>query len=311
MENRIATNRKHVPFIASVDTSNKVNWKVAILSGGLSGAIEICITYPTEFVKTQLQLDNKRIERQYRGSFDCIKQTVQSHGFFGLYRGLSILLLGAIPKVASRFWAYEQARGVLMDSNGKLSQTNNLACGLLAGMTEAVVAVCPMETIKVKLIDDRNRPNPQFKGLFHGIGSIVRTEGLGGIYKGLSATVLKQGTNQAIRFFVFHEYKAWTQTNHSVSSTVHSVIGGVLAGAASVAGNNPFDVIKTNMQGLESNKFKGVWDCATQLWKRHGFLGFYSGSLPRMARVCADTALTFTLYTEISQYLQKINFLKK
>lgn len=28
----------------------------AILSGGISGGIEICITYPTEYVKTQLQV---------------------------------------------------------------------------------------------------------------------------------------------------------------------------------------------------------------------------------------------------------------
>lgn len=30
-----------------------------ILAGGITGGIEICITYPTEYVKTQLQLDEK------------------------------------------------------------------------------------------------------------------------------------------------------------------------------------------------------------------------------------------------------------
>lgn len=30
-----------------------------IIAGGITGGIEICITYPTEFVKTQLQLDEK------------------------------------------------------------------------------------------------------------------------------------------------------------------------------------------------------------------------------------------------------------
>lgn len=33
-----------------------------IVAGGITGGIEICITYPTEFVKTQLQLDEKGIE---------------------------------------------------------------------------------------------------------------------------------------------------------------------------------------------------------------------------------------------------------
>lgn len=33
---------------------------------------------------------------------DCVKQTVNSHGVRGLYRGLSSLLYGSIPKAAVR-----------------------------------------------------------------------------------------------------------------------------------------------------------------------------------------------------------------
>jgi solute carrier family 25 (mitochondrial citrate transporter), member 1 len=32
-----------------------------IVAGGITGGIEICITFPTEYVKTQLQLDEKGI----------------------------------------------------------------------------------------------------------------------------------------------------------------------------------------------------------------------------------------------------------
>lgn len=75
-------------------------------SGGITGGIEICITFPTEFVKTQLQLDegsSRRGEaRQYNGVIDCVKKTVRSKGFFGLYRGLSVLLYGSIPKSGVR-----------------------------------------------------------------------------------------------------------------------------------------------------------------------------------------------------------------
>ena len=74
----------------------------AFLLGGITGGIEICITFPTEFVKTQLQLDEKGTKRQYDGIADCVKKTVRAHGFFGLYRGLSVLLYGSIPKSAVR-----------------------------------------------------------------------------------------------------------------------------------------------------------------------------------------------------------------
>lgn len=34
---------------------------------------------------------------------DCVKQTVRDHGIRGLYRGLSSLLYGSIPKAAVRY----------------------------------------------------------------------------------------------------------------------------------------------------------------------------------------------------------------
>lgn len=36
-------------------------------SGGIAGGIEICITFPTEYVKTQLQLDERANPPRYRG----------------------------------------------------------------------------------------------------------------------------------------------------------------------------------------------------------------------------------------------------
>ena len=55
----------------------------------MTGAIEISITYPTEYVKTKLQLDESSSkgggQRQYSGPVDCIKKTWKSHGFFGFF----------------------------------------------------------------------------------------------------------------------------------------------------------------------------------------------------------------------------------
>ena len=39
----------------------------------------------------------------------------------------------------------------MRDAEGKLDSTRGLLAGLGAGVAEAVVVVCPMETIKVKI----------------------------------------------------------------------------------------------------------------------------------------------------------------
>ncbi|GCB63339.1 hypothetical protein scyTo_0011605, partial [Scyliorhinus torazame] len=120
----------------------------AILAGGLAGGIEICITFPTEYVKTQLQLDERANPPRYKGIGDCVRQTVQGHGIKGLYRGLSSLLYGSIPKAAVRFGTFEFLSNQIRDAQGRLSSRQSVLCGLGAGVFEAVLVVCPMETVK-------------------------------------------------------------------------------------------------------------------------------------------------------------------
>uniref|UniRef100_A0A0K0EBN4 Citrate transport protein n=1 Tax=Strongyloides stercoralis TaxID=6248 RepID=A0A0K0EBN4_STRER len=275
--------------------------------GGLTGAIEICITYPTEYVKTQLQLDERSASPKYKGPIDCVKQTLKNHGFFGLYRGLSVLLYGSIPKSSFRFGTFEYLKGKVMDERGNLTPVQRLYCGLGAGFSEAFFVVTPMETVKVKFINDQTLKEPKFKGFFHGVRCIVRQEGMKGLYQGLAATMAKQGSNQAIRFFVMETLKDWYRDGDNTKSISKPIIGmmGVLAGAASVYGNTPIDVVKTRMQSLERHKYKSTLDCAIKIWKNEGFFAFYKGTVPRLSRVCLDVGITFVIYDSIMEFLAK------
>lgn len=282
----------------------------SVLAGGIAGGIEICITYPTEYVKTHLQLDSKKhgAHPKYLGPWHCVQLTVKERGFFGLYRGLSSLLVGSIPKSAVRFLAFEELKKRQLDEKGHLSRTGTLLSGLGAGLMEAALVVCPMETIKVKFIHDHSLPTPRYHGLIHGVTTIIKEEGFGGVYKGLGPTLIKQGSNQAIRFFTFHEVKNWMLGGDEKGRLhpVQSMIAGAIAGAASVAGNNPIDVVKSRMQGLDAHRYKNSLECAIQVFKHDGLLGFYKGCSPRLARVTADVAIVMTLYDQILDVLDKL-----
>jgi len=271
------------------------------------------IDYPTEYVKTQLQLHEKSAAGhtkapKYTGITQCIKATYAEYGVLGFYRGLSPLLYMSIPKSAVRFAAFEQLKNIMQDDKGKLTRTQTALAGLGAGVSEAILAVTPMETIKVKFIHDRSiREQPRYRGFFHGVYCIVKEEGFMGVYKGLTPTILKQGSNQMIRFFVYNEIGKSMKKGQERELKVHeTLIGGAVAGAASVFGNTPIDVIKTRMQGLESSKYRNSLHCATEIWTKEGPMAFYRGTVPRLARVCLDVAIVFTLYEQISRFLDWI-----
>ncbi|KAF0038377.1 hypothetical protein F2P81_008861 [Scophthalmus maximus] len=278
------------------------------IQSGIAGGIEICITFPTEYVKTQLQLDERANPPRYRGIGDCVKLTVQDHGLRGLYRGLSSLLYGSIPKSAVRFGTFDILSNPMRDATGRLDNTGSLLCGLGAGLTEAIVVVCPMETVKVKLIHDQCSLRPRYRGFFHGVSEIIREQGVRGTYQGLTATLLKQGTNQAIRFYVMNLLGNWYKGDDP-RREMHPIVTamfGATAGAASVFGNTPLDVVKTRLQGLEAHRYKNTVDCAIQILKHEGPQAFYKGTVPRLGRVCLDVAIVFVIYEEVVKLLNKV-----
>jgi len=65
--------------------------------------------------------------------------------------------------------------------------------------------------LKTKLVHDKLQEKPQYKNLFHGIREIVKVNGLGGLYKGYSATLIKQSSNQGIRFVVYTDTAEYLQ----------------------------------------------------------------------------------------------------
>uniref|UniRef100_A0A5F7ZSL3 Citrate transport protein n=1 Tax=Macaca mulatta TaxID=9544 RepID=A0A5F7ZSL3_MACMU len=161
---------------------------------------------------------------------------------------------------------------------------------------------------QVKFIHDQTSPNPKYRGFFHGVREIVREQGLKGTYQGLTATVLKQGSNQAIRFFVMTSLRNWYRgdnPNKPMNPLITGVFGAI-AGAASVFGNTPLDVIKTRMQGLEAHKYRNTWDCGLQILRKEGLKAFYKGTVPRLGRVCLDVAIVFIIYDEVVKLLNKV-----
>ena len=133
---------------------------------------------------------------------EVVKDTLRTRGPFGLYKGLDSMVYFATPKAAIRFSGFEAASGAMRGADGTpmFGAATAFAAGLVAGAIEAVCVSTPQETIKIRLIDDQFKVDgtaPRFNGFFHGVKTIVAEEGFGGIYHGLSPTILKVATARA------------------------------------------------------------------------------------------------------------------
>jgi solute carrier family 25 citrate transporter 1 len=163
-------------------SSKKKNPLTAMTAGCIAGGVEATAVWPMEYIKTQLQLQSraKGAPLPYTGMIGGLSYTVRTTGFFSLYRGLAPTLVGSIPKAGIRFGLNSVIKDALRDKEtGKLTPGKNFLAGLGAGVAEAIVIVAPVETVKTKVIE-LNMP------FLAGMKHILKTEGIGGIYQGVS-----------------------------------------------------------------------------------------------------------------------------
>jgi len=274
------------------------NPQVAMVTGAVAGGIEAFAMWPTENIKTQLQLQSKAENPKFTSFSGGVRYVVQNEGVLGLYNGLVPIILGSLPKAGIRFGGNAFFKGHLLEMDLPLpSSIVNLLGGMCAGASEAIFAVTPMETVKTKTI--------QMKcGFLEGMGRILTDSGISGFYKGVVATVIKQASNQGLRFMYMGAYKDWrSQGGKRKLDTIETIIGGMGAGCFSVLGNNPFDVVKTKMQGVDANKYKNTLDCFVQIFRNEGIGGYYRGVLPRLYRVVPGQGIIFASFDKIEPFV--------
>jgi len=270
-------------------------------AGCIAGGIEATAVWPMEFIKTQLQLQSKAkgAALPYNGMISGLTYYVRTTGFFSLYRGLTPTLIGSMPKAGIRFGLNAIIKDNLRDKDGKLTPGKNFIAGLGAGVAEALIIVAPVETVKTKCIELNM---PFVKGFKH----ILATEGAGGIYQGATATAMKQGSNQGLRFMWFNEYRRIvTNDGENKLTPLMGLFGGMSAGCFSTLGNNPFDVVKTRMQGTQSKQYSSTLDCFKQILSKEGMGAFYAGIVPRLGRVVPGQGIIFMSFETIVQNLEQ------
>lgn len=201
--------------------------------------------------------------------------------------------------------------------------------GLAAGVTEAVAVVTPMEVIKIRLQAQHHSMAdpldiPKYRNAAHALYTVVKEEGPGALYRGVSLTALRQGTNQAVNFTAYSQLKAWLQTFQPGESpnrdgpqhpspkrelpSYQTLLIGLVSGAMGPLSNAPIDTIKTRLQKTPSSPgetaLSRIRAIARDMFKQEGVHAFYKGITPRIMRVAPGQAVTFTVYEWLKSWLE-------
>ncbi|KAH8671997.1 mitochondrial carrier domain-containing protein [Tricladium varicosporioides] len=290
-----------------------------LIAGGAAGMMEALVCHPLDTIKVRMQLSRRARApgAKKRGFITTGVEIARKETPLGLYKGLGAVMTGIVPKMAIRFTSFEAYKRLLADKEtGNVTGRSTFLAGLAAGVTEAVAVVTPMEVIKIRLQAQHHSMAdpldiPKYRNAAHALYTVVKEEGMGALYRGVSLTALRQGSNQAVNFTAYTEFKEILQKYRGSDAPLPSwqtTIIGLVSGAMGPLSNAPIDTIKTRLQktpGVPGETAMGrIASIARDMFKQEGFHAFYKGITPRIMRVAPGQAVTFTVYEFLKEKLE-------
>jgi solute carrier family 25 citrate transporter 1 len=270
---------------------------------------------PLDTVKTQLQLNSNR-------SLGATVTGIQrANGIGGFYSGFGAMVTQVGGKAAIRFLSFEQAKLMLGQlPQGSLSPVQtDFVSGMLAGVIEAGVWVCPTERVKVlqqaTACDGGARASTLATA-----AKLYGEQGVRGFFVGFGATALRQGSAMGLRFAMYSQVKAQFGNTFgkgpdaSVPVPLQLLLAGMTTGALSAVANQPIDTAKSVIQSSVKQgsgddgvpRSTGTLDCLRKLYAKGGINAWYAGSTPRVLRLTIGQGVIFSCQDQISSLLHNI-----
>ncbi|XP_067308045.1 mitochondrial glutamate carrier 1 isoform X2 [Pseudorasbora parva] len=235
---------------------------------------------------------------------DCLRKTIRSEGFCGMYRGAAVNLTLVTPEKAIKLAANDFFRHQLSKDGQKLTLVGEMLAGCGAGTCQVIVTT-PMEMLKIQLQDaGRIGKEAQRKLIGREEGAkmnvdqlksptalqlsraLLKDKGITGLYTGLGATLLRDVPFSIIYFPLFANLNSLGRRNTDGSAPFYiSFVSGCLAGCTAAVAVNPVDVLKTRLQSLgrgrHDDTYSGIKDCISKILHHEGPSAFLKGAYCR------------------------------
>ncbi|KAE8620474.1 hypothetical protein XENTR_v10010267 [Xenopus tropicalis] len=182
--------------------------------------------------------------------------------------------------------------------------------GGLAGMG-ATVFVQPLDLVKNRMqLSGEGAKTKEYKTSFHAVGSILRNEGLRGIYTGLSAGLLRQATYTTTRLGIYTIlFEKFTKADGTPPNFLMKAAIGMTAGATGAFVGTPAEValIRMTADGRmpvdQRRGYTNVFNALVRMSREEGITTLWRGCVPTMARAVVVNAAQLASYSQSKQFL--------
>ena len=146
-----------------------------------------------------------------------------------------------------------------------------------------------------------------YRGPIHGVGVIIKNEGVRGIYRGLGCAYIYQVLLNGCRLGFYEPMRKGLSTvflkNENAQNLVINMACGAGSGIIGAAAGSPFFLVKTRLQSYSpflpvgtQHKYRNAIDALSQIYRAEGFFGLYRGVGAAMIRTGFGSSVQLPTY---------------
>eukprot|EP00177_Eucheuma_denticulatum_P006215 GFKZ01011334.1.p1 GENE.GFKZ01011334.1~~GFKZ01011334.1.p1 ORF type:complete len:383 (+),score=50.25 GFKZ01011334.1:246-1394(+) len=303
----------------------------SLIAGGIAGSFSATVTCPMEVVKTHLQASKggSEVALTAKGPFSVARNIARAEGLPGFFRGLLPTIIGILPARATYFWAYATAKSNLSARFGESPVVHMLSAAAAGISSNTLTNPIWLMKSRVQLQAGASSANPMvYRGYRDAMVRIFREEGIGGFFKGLSASYWGV-TEGALHFVVYERIKSYLVAENrkrisrgdylrknaptpdperltSLQYLSAAAVSKLIASAATY----PHEVVRLRMREQPKfigavPKYRGMIQSLRLIAREEGRQGLYAGMGTHLARVVPNAALMFFTYEVVVKWIEK------
>ncbi|OJJ81402.1 putative mitochondrial oxaloacetate transporter (Oac) [Aspergillus glaucus CBS 516.65] len=290
----------------------------AFIAGGIAACGAVTVTHSFETVKIRLQLQGELQSKadqakKYRGVLHGIKVILQNEGPRGLFRGIGTAYIYQVLLNGCRLGFYEPLRTGATNAIYKDPNFQSLGINVFAGAASGIIGAAfgsPFFLVKTRL--QSYSPflpvgtQHQYRNAFDGLSQIYKSEGMGGLYRGVGAAMVRTGFGSSVQLptYFFAKRRLTRHLGMEEGPGLH-LASSAASGFVVACVMHPPDTIMSRMYNQTGDLYKGVFDCLSKTVKTEGLFAIYKGFFAHLARILPHTILTLSLAEQTNRLMRR------
>jgi solute carrier family 25 folate transporter 32 len=309
------------------------------------------ILQPLDLIDTRMQVQGGGGVggREYASVRHAFRQIMNTNGFCGFYDGVGVSALAGGLSWAIYFGLYNYIGNGIMTrrhrhGHNTMQLTNNnvaslttsehMLCATSAGITTSLITN-PLWVIRTRLQlqgHASSSSNNRYNGMIDACRCIIRHEGVGGLYRGLTPALLFV-SNGTIQFTLYQQLKGHYMTMTSggsggtcdvttigspqifsmaataklIASCITFPITNItsrLHQRSSSSSTTPLSSLSSTSSSCEKSggnggRYRDMRHVITSVYGSEGYRGFYRGIVPHLMKTTPSSAITFLCYESV------------